>query len=105
MRNLLYNVVLTENNRTVDIAHMRPERLAQCGDVYEWTRFGATLGGHEYRPGDKMVVLERTRFAPYRRVSELGNLLVQGPHGTSVWTAFDHCIATGDLKLIEPEAL
>jgi hypothetical protein len=97
----MYHVVLTDGLLKHHIAHQRPERLPQCGDVYEWVRPGTTLGGWEYKVGDRMEVLERTGHAPHQRVSELGNLLVRGPHGTSVWTAFEHCIATGSLKLVE----
>jgi hypothetical protein len=98
---MMYNVILTQGALTYHIAHQRPERLPQCGDVYEWTHSGSTLGGHEYKIGDRMTVLERTGHVPHQRVSELGNLLVRGPHGTSVWTSLEHCIAVGSLKLVE----
>lgn len=84
-----------------------PERLPQCGDVYEWTRPTSTLGGYHYREGDRMTVLERTGHAPFHRRSSLGNLLVrspfliQGKYYTSVWTCFEACIADGALKLVE----
>lgn len=98
-----YTVTFDNGVRKVDIDHNRPERLPQPGDLYKWTRPACTFGAFEYRPGDKMMVVERTADAPFHRTSSLGNLLVRGPHGMSVWTAFEHCIAAGDLKLVVQE--
>jgi hypothetical protein len=78
-----------------------PDRLPQFGDVYEWVRPTRTVGGHDYRVGETMTVLERTGFVPHYRTSSLGNLLVRGPHGTSVWTCFEYLIAEGYLKLVD----
>lgn len=96
-----YTVLYDDGVRKASIPHNLPDRLPQPGDVYEWARPGRTLGGFDYRKGELMTVLERTGHVPFHRKSSLGNLLVRGPHGTSVWTAFEHCIATGDLKLVE----
>jgi hypothetical protein len=78
-----------------------PDHLPQCGEVYEWTRAGYTLGNYGYVKGDRMTVLERTGHVPHHRESSLGNLLVKGKHHTSVWTCFEACIAEGSLKLVE----
>lgn len=96
-----YTVTYDDGVHKTAIPHDLPDRLPQPGDVYKWTRPGRTLGGFDYRKGEIMTVVERTGHAPFRRTSELGNLLVNGPHGTSVWTAFEHCIATGDVVLVE----
>jgi len=95
-----YNVIYEEGPDTVNIPHELPERLPQCGDVYEWALPTSTLGGHMYRPGDLMTVLERTGHTPHHRTSALGNLLVRDKQHTSVWTSFEHCIAIGYLKLV-----
>ena len=77
-----------------------PDRLPQCGDVYEWTRPGRTMGGYAYDKGDRMTVLERTGHVPHYRTSSLGNLLVRGKHHTSVWTCFEASIVDGTFRLV-----
>jgi hypothetical protein len=100
MKNKTYTVTVTHHDQVFLVPHELSERLPQPGDVYEWTQAGRTLG-RDYRAGERMLVLERTGFAPHQRVSELGNLLVKGPLGISVWTAFEHSIALGFLRRVE----
>jgi hypothetical protein len=88
-------------NRIVWDDYPQPERLPQCGDVYEVVHSFYTLGRVSYEPGDRFTVLERTGFVPHHRTSSLGNLLVRCKTHTSVWTNFDSAIADGWLKLVE----
>lgn len=96
-----YNVIFDDGVSRADVPHELPDRLPQAGDRYKWMQPGRTLGGFTYHLGDVMTVLGRTDRVPHYRSSELGNLLVQGPHGESVWTSFEHCIAVGALRLVE----
>ncbi len=77
-----------------------PDRLAEPGDLYEFTRLVCTKSGREYRPGDRMHVLERTEMVPYGHKSSLGNLVLSGPYGTSVWSCFELGIVEGWVKLV-----
>lgn len=81
------------------IPHLRPEILAQPGDVYVWKRAGHTIGGHTYVTGDIMRIVCRTEDAPFHRKADIGNLYVDTKYGRSVWTCIDHLIAEGDLEL------
>ncbi len=96
-----YTIVFDDGVRTATGEFEAPERLPQPGDIYEWTQPGRTLGDYDYRKGETMLVLERTGHAPFHRTSSLGNLLVRGPHGTSVWACFESAIVDGSLKLVE----
>lgn len=98
---MTYTVVYDDGINRVDIPHELPDRLPQCGDVYEWVHSTHTLGGRQYKPGDRMLVLERTGQVPHYRTSSLGNLLVEDRHHTSVWTSFEHAIAIGSLKYVD----
>jgi hypothetical protein len=96
-----YTVTYDDGENQGAIELEAPERLPQPGDVYEWLRPCNTVGGHHYRTGERMTVVERTGHVPFHRTSSLGNLLVNGPYGTSVWTCFENSVADGWLKLVE----
>jgi len=96
-----YTVTFDDGKTCVSGELDRPERLPQCGDVYEVVQNVVTLAGHTHRRKDRMEVLERTGFAPHHRKSSLGNLLIRTKFGTSVWTCFEVCVAEGYFKLIE----
>ncbi len=96
-----YTVTYNDGKWQGQVELQAPERLPQFGDIYKWTVPGRTLGGHTYHVGDTVMVLERTGQVPYHRTSSLGNLLIQGPYGTGVWTCFEDCVAKGNLELVE----
>lgn len=78
-----------------------PDRLPQAGEVYEWAHPGTTLGGHEFRVGDTMELLERTNEAPFEWFSSVGNWRVKTKYGVSVWSSIDESIAMNHLQLVD----
>lgn len=60
-----------------------PDRLAQPGDVYEFTETARTLANQSYKKGDRLEIIERTQDRPHHRLSSLGNRLKKDyPHLT-----------------------
>lgn len=97
-----YKVEYDDGAKHFEMEFREPARVPQCGDVYRLTFPISTLAKVSYKAGDLFTVLERTGFAPHHRTSSLGNLLIKCKHMTSVWTEFDHGVATGMFKLVEP---
>lgn len=95
-----YMITYDDGVRKASEEFKAPERLAQPGDVYQVVSSFYTLGRVSYEPGDRLVVLERTNFAPHHRKSSLGNLLVKGKFSTSVWACLEMSIVNGWLKLV-----
>lgn len=77
-----------------------PDRIPQPGDEYEFTCPVSTRAGVTYQKGDLLKVLDRTSKAPNFELSSLGNLVVEGKFGTSVWATLESCIARHLLKLV-----
>ena len=80
-----------------------PDRLPEPGDVYEFTTPIWTLADVVYDVGDTLEIISRTTCVPHHRTSSLGNLLVRGKFGTSVWTNIELSIASGWLKLTQKD--
>ncbi len=83
------------------------ERQPQAGDVYEFTRPCATLGGHHYYREDRLVLIEKTDDAPHGFWNPQGNwrcrALAKSPdlhQLVSVWSSIHDGIAAGTLRLV-----
>lgn len=97
-----YVVTYDDGKVRVQASFRKPARLPQAGDVYEANEPVDTIAPARYEKGDTFEVLERTRFAPHHRLSELDNLLIRCKHMTSVWSEFDSGVACGRFRLRAP---
>ena len=100
----LYTVTYDDGNTRFVSEFPAPDRLPQPGDVYEFTVCVRTLANITYLPGERLTIIGRTDFAPHKRKSSLGNLLVNCKYMTSVWTNIESMIAQGTINLVEDEA-
>lgn len=83
------------------VMHPCPETLPEPGQTYTVQRPFITGGGHTYRTGQLLTLLERTKEAPYGYASSLGNWKVRCPYRESVWSGIEEMIAN---RTIAPES-
>jgi len=83
------------------VMHPCPETLPEPGQTYTVQRPFITGGGHTYRTGQSLTLLERTKEAPYGYASSLGNWKVRCPYRESVWSGIEEMIAN---RTIAPES-
>lgn len=79
--------------------HPCPETLPEPGQTYTVQRPFITGGGHTYRTGQSLTLLERTKEAPYGYASSLGNWKVRCPYRDSIWSGIEEMIADDTLAL------
>lgn len=83
------------------VTHPCPETLPEPGQTFIVQRPFITGGGHTYRIGQLLTLLERTAEAPYGYASSLGNWKVRCPYRESVWSGIEEMIAN---RTLAPES-
>jgi hypothetical protein len=72
-----------------------PDVLPHCGQLLAVRQPFTTLANRQYRVGDQLELIVRTRNAPHGRLSSLGNWIVRCPHQYSIWSNIEWMIAEG----------
>lgn len=76
-----------------------PYEKVKAGDVYVFVSMVLTRGGHIFRVGERLTVVEPTGQTPYGEIGPDGvNWHCQASNGYTVWATLEQCIARGLLR-------